>query len=85
MFDPDLINLPPMRYRPIWLITDNDDTDTNYSADEGDQELDSRSGVKGDKMDKEREDGSVPIPREDYEGLKEIERPRKDGEHTGVG
>jgi hypothetical protein len=34
LFDPDLINLPPIEYRATWLLDDNDGTDTDYSADE---------------------------------------------------
>lgn len=90
LFDPDLINLPPVKYRPIWLLTDHDETDTNYSLEIEDHPLDQSKGaqekvVKGAEKEGERADGSVPIPREDAQELKEVERPRPDGEHTGVG
>lgn len=85
MFDPDLINLPPIKYRPLWLIADHDDTDTDYSADEPEEIVESTK-VQSQKTDAEaeRDDGSVIIPPGD-EVLKEVERPRTDGEHTGVG
>ena len=88
MFDPDLINLPPVKYRPTWLLTDHDETDTNYSIDNDlPDQVDGNNNVRVKGVDKEggRADGSVPIPREDAQELKEVERPRPDGEHTGVG
>jgi hypothetical protein len=29
-----LINLPPIEHRASWLLTENDENDTDYSADE---------------------------------------------------
>jgi len=34
LFDPDLINLPPIEHRASWLLDDDDEIDTDYSADE---------------------------------------------------
>ena len=73
LFDPDLINLPPTEYRASWLINDDDENDTDYSADE-DITIQPTKTKVGEKALMEI------IP-----GTKGEEGTISNGEHVGVG
>lgn len=74
LFDPDLINLPPMEYRATWLLNDHDDTDTDYSADED-------VTIQAIIPDAQEEDVGQETPDKSRGDDKTI----PNGEHVGVG
>jgi hypothetical protein len=68
-----LINLPPIEHRASWLLNDDDDNDTDYSADEDltIQPIKTKSGetaVMETIPDTKGQEGTIPT-----------------GEHVGVG
>jgi hypothetical protein len=74
LFDPDLINLPPIEYRATWLLDDNDGTDTDYSADE---EI-TIQAIIPDVQDKGVLGEGIDQPKGDDKTISH-------GEHVGVG
>lgn len=74
LFDPDLINLPPMEYRATWLLYDHDDTDTNYSADED-------VTIQAIIPDAQEED----VGQETIDESRRDDKTMLNGEHVGVG
>lgn len=72
LFDPDLINLPPIEHRAPWLLNDDDENDTDYSADE-------------DITIKPIKTKAGKAVMETIPGTKGEEGTISNGEHVGVG
>jgi hypothetical protein len=64
---------------------DHDGTDTDYSAEDEPDHLDTILEVKGAESETGREDESVQMPGTDAQQLTEMERTITDNGHTGVG
>lgn len=79
LFDPDLINLPPTEHRPVWLVTDHDETDTNYSAEEEEEQVTITIPNSTDTL---LHAPSIPIQAPDQDHS-HVTIPN--GEHVGVG
>jgi hypothetical protein len=76
LFDPDLINLPPMEHRPSWLLSHHDETDTDYSGDE-DEDI-TIQAIKVEDTDEVSSKGRIERARGE-----DLTIPK--GDHVGVG